>query len=47
MNKLRMTLACGPYDRTQAIRDGSIQVEGVDLNYVAAQPAEIFWRMLQ
>ncbi len=47
MSKLRMTLACGPYDRTQALRDGTIQVDGIDLNYVAAQPAEIFWRMLQ
>ena len=28
-------------------RDGTIQVEGVDLNYVAMQPAEIFWRQLQ
>lgn len=47
MSKLRLTFACGPYDRTQALRDGTVQVEGVDLNYVAMQPAEIFWRMLQ
>ncbi len=47
MSKLRLTLACGPYDRTQALRDGTIPVEGVDLNYVTLQPAEIFWRMLQ
>ncbi len=47
MSKLRLTFACGPYDRTQALRDGSLQPEGIDLNYVALQPAEIFWRMLQ
>lgn len=47
MSKLRLTFACGPYDRTQALRDGTVQVEGVDLNYVTMQPAEIFWRMLQ
>jgi 4,5-dihydroxyphthalate decarboxylase len=47
MSSLRLTLACGPYDRTQALRDGTVQIDGVDLNYVAAQPAEIFWRMLQ
>jgi len=47
MSKLNLTFACGPYDRTQALRDGSIRVEGVDLNYVTMQPAEIFWRMLQ
>jgi len=47
MSKLRLTFACGPYDRTQALRDGTIQVDGVDLNYITMQPAEIFWRQLQ
>ena len=47
MANLRLTLACGPYDRTQALRDGTIQPEGIDLNYLTLQPAEIFWRMLQ
>src|SRR5258707_231056 len=47
MSRLRLTFACGPYDRTQALRDGSLQPEGIDLNYLALQPAEIFWRMLQ
>jgi len=47
MANLRLTLACGPYDRTQALRDGTIRPEGIDLNYVTLQPAEIFWRMLQ
>ena len=47
MSKLRLTFACGPYDRTLALRDGSIQPEGIELNYIASQPADIFWRMLQ
>src|SRR5258706_11425581 len=47
MANLRLTLACGPYDRTQALRDGSIRAEGIELNYITLQPAEIFWRMLQ
>src|SRR5712691_10415006 len=47
MAHLRLTLACGPYDRTQALRDGTIRPEGIELNYVTLQPAEIFWRMLQ
>jgi len=47
MANLRLTLACGPYDRTQALRDGTIRPEGIDLTYVTLQPAEIFWRMLQ
>jgi 4,5-dihydroxyphthalate decarboxylase len=47
MANLRMTFACGPYDRTQALRDGTIRPEGIELNYLTLQPAEIFWRMLQ
>jgi 4,5-dihydroxyphthalate decarboxylase len=47
MGNLRLTLACGPYDRTQGLRDGTIRAEGIELNYLALQPAEIFWRMLQ
>jgi 4,5-dihydroxyphthalate decarboxylase len=47
MNKLRLTFACGPYDRTLAVRDGSVQPEGIELNYIASQPPDIFWRMLQ
>ena len=47
MSKLRLTFACGPYDRTLALRDGSIQPDGIDLNYIASQPSDIFWRMLQ
>jgi len=47
MTNLRLTLACGPYDRTQALRDGTVRPEGIDLNYIMLQPAEIFWRMLQ
>ena len=47
MSNLRLTFACGPYDRTQALRDGTIRPEGIDLTYLTLQPAEIFWRMLQ
>jgi 4,5-dihydroxyphthalate decarboxylase len=47
MANLRLSLACGPYDRTQSLRDGTIRPEGIDLTYVTLQPAEIFWRMLQ
>ena len=47
MSNLRLTFACGPYDRTQALRDGTIRPEGIDVTYVTLQPAEIFWRMLR
>ena len=30
MANLRLTLACGPYDRTQALRDGTIMPEGIE-----------------
>ena len=30
MSNLRLTFACGPYDRTQAVRDGTIQPEAVE-----------------
>jgi 4,5-dihydroxyphthalate decarboxylase len=46
MAKLKITLACGNYDRTRALMDGSIQPEGIDLNYIPLGPGEIFWRML-
>lgn len=47
MSDLRLTFACGPYDRTHALRDGSIKPDGIELTYLNLQPAEIFWRMLQ
>lgn len=46
MAKLKLTLACGNYDRTRALIDGSVQPEGIDLNYLPLIPGETFWRML-
>ena len=46
MAPLPLTLACGPYDRTRALADGRVPVEGVDLRYVPLDPEEIFFRML-
>jgi 4,5-dihydroxyphthalate decarboxylase len=47
MATLRLTFACGPFDRTQALRDGTVKPDGIELIYLSLQPAEIFWRMLQ
>jgi 4,5-dihydroxyphthalate decarboxylase len=47
MSRLRLTFARGPHDRTLALRDGTIQPEGIDLNYITSQPPDIFWQMLQ
>ena len=41
-------MACGPYDRMQALKDGVIRPEGIDLRYIEIQsPPEIFARMLK
>ena len=45
MEKLHLTVACGDYDRTKALLDGSVQPEGIRLNYLPLQAEEIFWRM--
>jgi 4,5-dihydroxyphthalate decarboxylase len=44
--RLRLTFACGNYDRMTALRTGDVAVEGIDLNYIAIDsPREIFDRM--
>ena len=43
-----ITFACGDYDRTQAIRDGSIKPDGLEIDFIPIQaPREIFDRMVQ
>ena len=44
---LQLSLACYHYDRTEALRDGRVRPEGIDLNYLDLRVEEIFWRMLQ
>ena len=43
---MRLALACGRYDRTQALIDGRVRPEGVELDYIALKPGETFWRQL-
>jgi 4,5-dihydroxyphthalate decarboxylase len=47
MSKLRLSLACWNYDRTRALMDGSVQPEGIDLNYLNLPVEETFFRMLR
>jgi 4,5-dihydroxyphthalate decarboxylase len=47
MTRLSLTLACGEYDRTRALADGSVQPEGIDLEYVALDPGELFERVVR
>lgn len=42
---VRLTLACGDYDRTRALHEGSVTPEGVDLTTLRLPVEEIFFRM--
>jgi 4,5-dihydroxyphthalate decarboxylase len=47
MPRLAITLACGDSDRTRALGDGRVEVEGVDLTMLALSPEETFFRMVR
>ncbi len=47
MGKLKITLACGDYDRVGPLKDGRVQPEGVDLTFVPLEPEELFFRMVR
>src|ERR1700758_2341285 len=48
MSLLPLTMACGPYDRMEALAQGIAQPEGIALSYLAIQsPPEIFARMIK
>ncbi len=42
--RIPITLACGDYDRTRAIKDGRVAVEGCDVTYLPMEPEEVFHR---
>ena len=39
-----VTIACGNYDRTRAIKDGTVRIEGCSVTYLPLYPEEIFHR---
>ena len=45
--KLTLSFACDWYDRTEAIRSGEIQPDGIDLVPLTMTPTETFWRLTQ
>jgi 4,5-dihydroxyphthalate decarboxylase len=45
MARFQLTLACGDYDRTLALKTGAVRPEGVELNVLTLAPEEIFYRM--
>jgi 4,5-dihydroxyphthalate decarboxylase len=44
MTEVPITIACGNYDRTRAILDGRVKVEGCAVTYLPLYPEEIFHR---
>ena len=44
MVEVPITIACGNYDRTQAIKEGVVKVEGCAVTYLPLYPEEIFFR---
>ena len=44
LSQLPLTFACGDYDRVRAIKDGRVAVEGCDVNFLALEPEEVFFR---
>jgi 4,5-dihydroxyphthalate decarboxylase len=44
MAKLNLSVAVGPYDRTRALLDGSVQIDGVEPVCMTLSPEEIFFR---
>ncbi|HET6143114.1 MAG TPA: hypothetical protein VFE02_06365 [Candidatus Acidoferrales bacterium] len=47
MSKLRLSMACWNYDRTRALFEGRIPVDGIDLNYINIPVEETFFRMIR
>lgn len=47
MPKLRLTLACWNYDRTRALLEDRVPIDGIELNYLNLPVEEIFFRMLR
>ena len=44
MSKLTLSVAVGPYDRTRALVDGSVAIDGVEAVCMTLPPEEIFFR---
>src|SRR3954470_16591219 len=44
MSKLTLSVAMGDYDRTRALQDGSVRIDGVDPVFMMLSPEEAFFR---
>jgi ABC-type nitrate/sulfonate/bicarbonate transport system substrate-binding protein len=47
MSRLRLTFACGDYDRTRALDEGTIRPDGIELTYLRLPVEETFFRMMR
>ena len=47
MARLRLTLACGDYDRTRALEEGTVRPDGIELTYLRLPVEETFFRMMR
>jgi 4,5-dihydroxyphthalate decarboxylase len=47
MSKLQLSVAMGDYDRTRALFDGRVQIDGVDPVYMLLNPEEMFFRAMR
>ncbi len=47
MGNIHLTLACWNYDRTRALAEGLVPVDGADLTYLSLPVEETFFRMLR
>jgi 4,5-dihydroxyphthalate decarboxylase len=47
MAQIPITIACGNYDRVQAIKDGRVKVDGCAVNFIPLYPEEIFHRVFK
>lgn len=47
MAPLRLTFACGDYDRTRAIAEESVRPDGIEITYLRLPVEETFFRMIR
>lgn len=47
MTKLQLSIAMGDYDRTRALHDGRVQIDGVDPVFMLLNPEEMFFRAMR
>src|SRR3984957_11867581 len=47
MSKLRLSMACWNYDRTRALLEDRVPIDGIDLTYLNLPVEETFFRMLR